>query len=239
MTKSFYKTIRENNMACSFLTAFFLIAFNTSLFGQIKEWSLKGKTDDGTARAYVVYDNHGNFHYSLVYLNGYKTDTLVFEKKGLANYQIDTFILKPVHVDGKGLKEMLISWQERTGSVSYVNETTILKTKRSLWDLETQIELFSCIDKYCKYELKRDGDEKTRSIDTSSYSFDFLLDENGNITIGKSKSYCVRHLYNWVSVKKKWKLKNVERVVYSCTQQPDKVEGIFRFRDGVYTFEKK
>lgn len=154
---------------------------------------------------------------NMVYNKENQMDTLSFCDYFYVAYP-DNFILKLIQIDGKGLKEIVVTWNLQ----AYESDNSL--TFNELWNLDTHEKLFSAqnvfYEHYVLESVSVDNplSDTLRDTITCSYEYDFSVENKGQITIKNTKK-------NFLPMN-------------SCNQ-PDNEEGIYLFIDGKYCLTKK
>ncbi|MCD6066226.1 MAG: hypothetical protein K0S33_1052 [Bacteroidetes bacterium] len=206
------------------ISTLLLLAFQA--FGQKSgpAWHLKGQTKDGTVKAYLMWNDIGGHEEYLVYKKENRADTLAFCDYFYDLYP-DTFMLKSIQIDGKGLKEIVVSW-----SLQYsdsMNKGKAIKrslTFNEIWDPDSRKKIFSAQNSFYEHHVfastfaDKHPSDTLRDTITCSYRYDFSVDSQGQITIKNTK-------------------KNFKPV--NVCKQPDNEEGVYLFKNGEYVLTKK
>ena len=178
-------------------------------------WLLKGQLKDGTVKAFAVPDKDsqttGSAKWNLVYKNRQsKWDTLTFAPK--ATVVVDSILLTALQIDGKGLKEIVLTYTINLAYKTAIKERQNRYTINTIYNLDTRTIIFFARSEY--YYLNK---EKIINTDSCTYSYNFSIDHQGTVIVKNVKKYFLG----------------------SCDPSlVDKSEGIYVFKDGQYIWTK-
>ena len=194
--------------------------YSWRLIGDSSSWHFKGQLKDGSVKAYLFSPpgyTHSKF---FVYKRNDYIDTLLFSDNSYTDYP-DTILLRAIQVDGKGLKEILVTWNLQYTDTSGGKTTKGQLRFNEIWNLDTHEKIFSAQSKFYQHRIDTITVEGSTNnfhvIETfGAYSYDFKVNKKGQITI-----------------------KNLQRnfqPVNCC--QIDNEEGIYDFINGRYILRK-
>ncbi|MCF8411520.1 MAG: hypothetical protein K9G31_09535 [Crocinitomicaceae bacterium] len=175
-----------------------------------------------------------------IYNNQKDTIYLSFMNVGLSCKCKDLQVLDSVQIDGIGLKEIIFHRKCR-GKINghgatFVASGHVNVSKYEIWNIDTKEIIFEATNfNKSKFDNKRG---RVRSKSLICWSYDFVIDSIGRITISKLKTKSKG--YNSELNVKKTKAKNkpvFEKKPYKVKVTSDKTEGTYRYVNGKYIIE--
>lgn len=190
------------------------------LIGDSSSWHLKGQLKDGSVKAYLFLPDGYTHSKYLVYKRNNQLDTLSFSDNSYIAFP-DTFTLRAIQIDGKGLKEILVTWNLPYIDTIGGKTNKVQLTFNEIWDLDTHQKLFSAqsnfYEHYVSSLLRVDGADTLYEETICAYSYDFIVNNTGQITIR--------------NLKKNFQPANCCRI--------DNMEGFYIFKNGQFILTNK
>jgi len=177
-----------------------------------------GYTSDSTVKVVFEPKESEGKKYYLIYQNGPQYDTLSFPYK----IYCDSCRVKVLQIDNKGLKEVIITWHWKSPLIDYSGNaidwnSNIIVTANEIWNLDTKQKIFSAISRYSLIKTTIYCNWQYSEI--CSYSYDFMIDDNGQVSIKNIKT-------NNLS----------DKPIFSLVK-PDHEEGRYVFRNEQYILQ--
>lgn len=146
-------------------------------------------------------------------------DTLFFPNK----IYCDSCTIEALQIDNKGLKELIITRYWKSPFVDYMGNvinwsSDIILTENEIWNLDTKKKIFSAISRYSI--IKTTTYYEWKYSESSSYSYDFMIDNKGQVSI------------------KNIKVNNLSDKPILNIAKPDHKEGFYVFKNEEYILQK-
>jgi hypothetical protein len=194
-----------------------------------------GSSPDSTVKAFLQVDSTGNGTYMLQYKKDRQCDTLTFAD-GSAG--ITSCTVKTIQIDGKGLKEVVISWTIQMSHSyggpggGFLNTYTL----NEIWDLDRRKKIFSAQSAYYNEETTvSPGNDSTAGNERTvicSYSYQFTVTANGQVVIGPVKQNS-SVTYNEDTTNR------IKKEKEACAwPKPDHKAGTYILKNGVFVWTK-
>jgi len=177
-----------------------------------------GQSSDSSVKVIFEPKESEGKNYYLIYQNGLQCDTLSFPYKTYC----DSCSVKVLQIDKKGLKEAIITWYRETPFIDYSGNaidwsSNIIVTANEIWNLDTKQNIFSAISRYSL--IKTTTYYNWQFSEICSYSYDFIIDDKGHVSIKniKTNNLSDKPIFNLV--------------------KPDHQEGLYVFKNEQYILQ--
>lgn len=186
-----------------------------------------------------------NAHIKDIYVYNNSNDTIYLSKINSCKFcWCDTLrIVARVQIDSIGSKEIVFlrncnGFTSEHGGTFDIDESINI-TKYEIWNLDSKKMIFDAVSSY-KSDFNKFQAYSTpkHKKGKESYSYEFKINANGQITISNVKTHAEVFTVQWKTVKKKGKNeKTIEEVPYPYTIKPDRQEGVYKYVNGEYIKE--